>query len=123
MINLREQAESDLAITLEGDFALPVRLTDPDGTITNVVGQVLFDYIEENPETGGPMVVHNPVVVLRKSSLSRVPVSGEKWHVKIPTSPSTTATLEDYIIDSDRPIEGGTSIGFIKLFLRKLEQS
>lgn len=131
MVNLREKAESDLAVTLEKDFSLPVELTGPDGIPINtrvsdgspLVGQVLFDYVKVNPDTGQEMVVNLPVVSLRISSLSRVPKAGETWHMKIPNSPSTTATLENYIIDADRPPEGGKSIGFIKLYARRAIQS
>ena len=54
MPNLRELAESDLGTTLEGDFALPVELIDPDGVKQSLVGQVLYDTVEFNPETGEP---------------------------------------------------------------------
>ena len=117
-LNLREQAESDLSFTLEGAFGLPVTLIAPDGSIQdNLTGQVLYDTIKVNPETGEEMVVNNPVVSLRRSSLDRIPLPGEKWIVKIPVDPSTTATLEDFIIDQTRPPEGGRSIGFIRLYL------
>ena len=130
MVNIRELAENDLKTTLEGGFGLPVELTPPDGIpITTSVhddsqlmGQVMFDYIRQNPDSGEDIIINNPVVTLRISSLSRVPKSGEVWHVKIPTAPSLTAPLEDFIIDADASIEGGRSIGFIRLYLRRIEQ-
>ena len=129
-MNLRERIETDLKTSLEGVWGLPVVLISPDGEVINtslnggdLFGQVLYDTIRVNPETGEPMVVGNPIVTLRRSSLSRVPVSGEKWIVKIPTDPSETATLEDFINDPTRPVEGGRSIGFIKLYLRRARQS
>jgi hypothetical protein len=122
-MNLRELAESDLLTTLEGEWALPVTLISPDAeTQTGIMGQVLYDTVRVNPETGEDMVVGNPVVSLRRSSLNRVPLSGENWIVKIPTIPSFTAPLEDFVIDPTRPIEGGRSIGFIRLYLRKVVQ-
>ena len=130
MTNLRVQAEKDQSFTLEGDFGLPVELMGPDAKIINtdingnpLVGQVMFDYVTDSPETGQPIVVNEPVVTLRISSLSRVPQPGEKWTIKIPTSPSTTAPLETFNLDSNRPPEGGLSIGYIRLYPRKLEQS
>lgn len=129
-MNLREQVESDLSFTLEGLWGLPVELIDPDGneiTLTvsgaPLVGQILYDVVKINPETGEEMIVNKPVVTLRRSSLSRVPEPGEKWFVRIPTSPSTTATKEDFIIDQTRPPEGGASIGFIRLYLRRAKES
>lgn len=121
-LNLREQVETDLADTLEGEFALPVVLVAPDGITQNVTGQVLYDSIEFNPDTGESVVVNKPVVVLRRSSLSRIPEAGETWFVKIPTDPSRTATLEDFVISRDKPSIGGRSIGIIRLYLQKASQ-
>ena len=130
-VSLRERAESDLLKSLEGEYGLPVELISPDGEVINtsantgepLTGQDLYDTVVVNPETGEDMIVNNPIVTLRRSSLSRVPVPGEKWAVKIPTSPSLTADLETFIIDPEHSPEGGRSIGFIKLHLIKAQQS
>ena len=122
MVNLREQAEADLATTLEGEYALPVQLTTPDGQVLSVTGQVVYETLEQNPETGMPVTANNPLVTLRRSSLSRVPQPSEKWFVRIPTSPSRTAELEEFIIDANKPPTGGRSIGTITLHLRKVAQ-
>ena len=122
-LNLREQAEADLATTLEGEFALPVVLVSPgDGITQNVNGQVLYDTVKFNPDTGEQVVVPDPVVVLRLSSLSRIPKAGETWHVKIPSTPSRTAPLKDFVYSSDKPPEGGESLGIIRLYLQKASQ-
>ena len=125
--NLRERAESDLKSSLEKEWALPVQLSGPDGVEDGVdsllVGQVLYDYVKISPETGEEMTVNKPVVTLRRSSLTRVPEPGENWSVKIPIDPSTTATLQNFVLDKARPPEGGRSIGFIRLYLTKAEQS
>lgn len=129
--NLRELAESKLSITLEGRWALPVILVTPDGDIISeslnddlgLRGQIKYDTVVTNPETGEETVVNEPVVSLRISSLSRVPKAGEKWAVRIPTTPSVSATKEDFLIGTDRPPEGGSSIGFIRLYLRRAVQS
>lgn len=122
MPNLRELIESDLGTTLEGDFALPVELIDPDGAKQTLVGQVLYDTITLDPETGEPITANNPMVALRRTSLTRVPVAGEKWIVKIPTDPSATAPLEEFMITGDRPPDGGRSIGYIRLHLMRVVQ-
>lgn len=131
MVNLREQVESDLSFTLEREWKLPVVLIDPDGNTIDTSlndgetlgGQILYDTVRINPTTGEEMVVNNPIVSLRRSSLSRVPLPGEKWVVKIPTTPSTTAPKEDFVLSPTRPPEGGRSIGFIRLYLQRVEQS
>lgn len=128
--NLREAVESDLGKSLEGEWGLPVVLVAPDGTVIDtslnsgeaLTGQIIYDTVQVNPDTGDSMIVSKPVVSLRRSSLSRIPVSGEKWLVKIPITPSTTATLEDYMIDPSRAVEGGRTIGFVRLYLRKVKQ-
>lgn len=131
MVNLRYQVESDLEFTLEGEWGLPVILIDPDGneiskkagTIEDLKGQILYDTIRHDTETGLPKVVNHPVVTLRRSSLARVPKAGEKWLIRIPVNPVPGAAIENFIIDPTRPPEGGASIGFIRLYLRKAIQS
>ena len=128
--NLRDLGEHYLGVHLEGVFKMPVVLTDPDGEILDTSendgealgGQVLYDTVRQNPETGDPLVSENPIVTLRRSSLKRVPISGETWGVKIPGSPKEGAALVDYVIDPTRSLEGGKTFGFIRLYLRKAEQ-
>ena len=138
MQNLRERAEQDLGITLEDpkQWGLPVELTGPGGieikTSANspdpqnplpLYGQVLYNTVRVNPETGEEMVTASPVIVLRRSSLSRVPLDGEKWFIKFPKDPSLTASLSNYALTPDRATEGGRSIGFIRLYPVKVVQS
>lgn len=137
MLNLREQVEKDLNISLEnGGWGLPVELTGPDGTEIKtsanspdpqnpltLMGQVLYTTLRVNPATGEEMVANEPVIVLRRSSLSRIPENGEKWLIKFPKDPSLTATLENYVFTADLAAEGGRSIGFIRFYPTKVEQS
>lgn len=132
MANLRYRVEADLATTLESDnqFGLPVVLIDPDGNRVDqsvhggaLFGQVLYETVRVNPDTGEEMVINNPVVTLRRSSLARVPAAGEKWLVKIPVDPTPEAAVEDFIFDSTRAPGGSRSIGFIVLYLRRAVQS
>ncbi|MCK5219318.1 hypothetical protein KAR10_07345 [bacterium] len=128
-VNIRKLAEADLSKTLERDFGLPVILIDPDGNEitenldeTTLKGQTLYSITRIDPETGESIVVNNPVVTLRRSSLARVPVPGEKWLVRIPIDPTDGAEVIDFIIDPDRSPEGGRDIGFIRLYLRRTSQ-
>lgn len=136
MDSLRERVESDLAITLEGQWGLPVELTDPDGkkitTSANspdplnplpLRGQVLYTTVRVSTETGEEVITNAPVVTLRRSSLSRIPADGENWLVKFPKDPSLTADLENYALTPSRANEGGRSIGFIRLYPSKVIQS
>lgn len=123
MVNLRELAETDLAVTLEGDFGLPVELVSPDGAVqTGLQGQILYDTVSVNPETMEEVIVNDPIVTLRRSSLARVPKAGERWVVKIPTSPSLTTPVESFVLSNVSPPAGGASIGFIKLYLTRMIQ-
>jgi len=115
-MSLRELIESDLATTLEGDYALPVVLVSPSGVRYEVTGQVLYNSIDENEH-----FTNSPVVTLRISSLARVPAAGENWAVRIPQNPSEDDTLVTYILD--KPPVHCRSIGFIKLYLTKAIQS
>ena len=122
MEKLRETVESDLAETLEGEFALPVVLVDPQGaTYSGLRGRIDYDTVVVDPKTGADVITHNPVVTLRVSSLTRVPVDGERWKVSIPTSPSETATKETFLLE--RASEDGRTIGFIRLFLVRARQA
>ena len=132
MVNLREKAEADLATTLEKEWGLPVQLVDPDGNeITQsfndatllLRGQVLYDTVRVDPETGEPMIINEPIVTLRRSSLERVPIAGENWLVRIPVDPSESAAFIDFVISPTKAPEGGRSIGFIRLYLRRAVQS
>lgn len=136
MTNLREQMEEDLAITLEGEWGLPVELIGPDGqeitTSANspdpqnplpLMGQVLYTTIRVSPATGEEVIANAPVITLRRSSLARIPVPGETWHIKFPKDPSLTAQLDDYVFSIDRASEGGRSLGFIRFYPTKAVQS
>ena len=122
MGTLRFTAEADLETSLEGDFGLPVTLQDADGASQTVQGQILYDTIRTNPDSGDEMVVNNPVVTVRRSSLNTIPAKGEKWIVQIPESPTAGAAIITFMLDDDRAAEGGSSIGFIRLYLRKVKQ-
>lgn len=122
MPDIRDLAERHLAITLEGPYSKEVILTDPDGIKQTLRAQVLYDKTVQNPMTGQDQVINEPVVVLRRSSMTRVPVSSEKWFVKMPVSPVAGATKEDFVLGGGRAVEGGASIGFIRLYPKKAKQ-
>lgn len=123
-MGLRERVERDLAVTLEGKWSLPVNLMSPDGVRTDGLrGQVLYDTVRLNPETGEDVVTDMPVITLRRSSLVRIPQPGENWFIEVPETPSEEATMIPYMMSSVRPPEGGRSIGFIRIYLQEVEQS
>jgi hypothetical protein len=120
--------ETDLGTTLESDFAAPVSLITPDGAIINtsvhggaLLGKVLYDYRREQP-SGEIIVVKEPIVILRLSSLSRIPQAGEKWGISIPTSPADP-TPKTFVLGGTRAPEVVNSIGFIRLFPQAAVQS
>jgi hypothetical protein len=133
MGDIRELIEGDLKETLEGDFGLPVELLNPDTGIwqtesanepgTLLQGQILYDSIIRDPNTGLDIVVHKPVVSLRRSSLAVVPdaTPGKNWAVRIPLEPSASAPKVTFRIG--RVTEGGDSIGFVRLYLERIEQA
>jgi hypothetical protein len=124
MVNLRKQAEADLAITLEGDFGLPVELIAPDGVeYTGLTGQVIFDRAEFDPESGAMIQIPERVVTLRISSLTRVPLDTDspKWACSIPLTPDPAATLVKHRVE--HVTRDGRSIGFVRLHLTEMAQS
>jgi hypothetical protein len=129
-VNLREQVEADLSDTLEDsdDWGLPVILISPDGVeqsksandpTADLTGQILYDTTVIDPETGLQMIVSIPVVTLRRSSLNRIPVAGEKWIVQVPETPDASAAKVDHMLQR---IESGKAIGFVRLYLNRAEQ-
>ena len=123
LTNLRVLAESHLAITLEGAWSIEVDLIGPTGVKQlGLKAQVLYDRTEENPATGQPVIVNEPVVVLRHSSLTVVPKTNEKWLIRMPVSPVIDAEKEDFVLDPSRAIEGGRSIGFIRVYPKRVRQ-
>jgi hypothetical protein len=121
--------ESDLGDTIEGEFGVPVTLLTPDGkTVTTTVdgrpllGKVRWMQPEVNPETGLAVAVPNPVVTLRRSSLSRVPATGENWAVIIPSGPRPDAAPSTYALDASYAVEGGQTLGKVRLPLVAAKQ-
>ena len=135
-MNLRAQAEADLATTLEDPtlFGMPVELVSPDGEVINtkmvdgiatteqLCGQVHYDSIETD-DAGIPTIIHKPVVTLRRSSLSRVPLPTDRprWACRIPESPLVGADIVTFLVEN--PTEGGGSLGIIRLYLTRAEQA
>ena len=126
--DLRSQIEKDLSVTLEGDYGLPIILYGPDGLkqdkseldpTKDLLGQVLYDTITQNPETGEQIVSNNPIISIRRRSLTRIPAPGEKWAIQTPVTPDRSGAVENFIISATRAPEGGSSIGFIRLYLRR----
>ena len=124
-MGLRALAEADLAVTLEdadNGFGLPIELISPDGERQTVNGQVLYDSVVSD-EAGAQTVIHKPVVTVRRSSLTRVPLPTDspRWACRIPSSPLDGADLASYIVEQ-APESGGT-IGFLRLYLTRAESS
>ena len=132
MENLRAAIEKDLGDSLEGEFKIEVELTAPNGQTqiysknnptAKLGGQVLYYTHIENPTTGEQIVVNEPVLSLRISSLNIVPKSGETWHIKMPTSPVAGAVKKDFVFTATRAIESGTDIGFIKIYPQRINST
>jgi hypothetical protein len=122
MINLRARVERDLERTLEGEFGMPIILIDPaTGTRQNVRGQVLYFSMETDPATGVQIKVEKPSVTVRRSSLTIVPAPGERWGVRIPSSPVEGAALETYVTEIGP--RDGNSLGTLTMYLTKTKQA
>jgi hypothetical protein len=120
-MDLRSRAEADLAYSMR-DWGVDITLIDPSGVVYDDVRGLSFcDITKFNPDTGQEVVVPTPHIVLRRSTLTRIPQPGETWVVKVPLDPN--GEQEDLIFSATRPPEGGRTIGFITLFLQKAVQS
>lgn len=77
-MELLEQMEDALAISLEGGFGRPVTLTDPDTLIEYTAsGQVIRTDVKIDPETGIKVIAPGTAITLRLSSLP--PALAEDW--------------------------------------------
>jgi hypothetical protein len=131
MENLNVAVESNLYDCIEGEFKVPVELTYPDGSIqtlsendpTELLGGMLRNFtVRENMETGEPVVTHQPVLTLRRSSLSQEIKAGANLMVKVPITPGGDPSLS-LLATTDRSPEDGSDLGFIRLYLQQAEQS
>ena len=131
-MNLRERAIKDSKKQNLKNWGLPIVLIDPDGNTYNTDAetdeqlmalQILYDYKRINPETGEEVTINEPIVTIALSSLSRIPQSGEKWIINMPADPSEVTQYETFIHSSTRAVEGGRSLGFIRLYPQKAKQS
>lgn len=131
MENLRAAIESDLHDSLEGEFGMAVELISPNGeqqiySLNNsselLTGQVLYFSRRVDPETGETIVVNQPVVSLRISSLTVIPQPGENWYIKMPISSVEGAEKQRFVFTPTRSIEHGQDIGFIRIYPQKVEE-
>jgi hypothetical protein len=133
VVNLFEQAEADMSFTLEdvtNGFGLPVELIMPDGVVQTtsandatkpLAGRIDYGKTTIDPDTGEEFLIGNPTVALRLSSLDRVPQEGErKWAIRIPVSPSVSASKVTYMID-ERGIFIDLILGRVILSLTKAD--
>lgn len=131
-MNLRKKVNEDLEFSMESesDWGLPVILVDSDGNTYDtkkdsedrLSGQVLYNSIEYNPDTGEEMVIQDPIVVLRLNSLERIPQNGENWIVKIPTEPDPDATMESFALSPTKTMKFNKSFGFVRMYLQRMAQ-
>lgn len=132
MTNLRTRAITDAKKQNIKNWSTPVEFIDPDGIVYNTDNetgkplrtlQTLYDRRDVNPDTGEAMTVHEPIIAQARSSLSRIPAPGEKWSIKFPLDPTDETVLSNYVFTPDRSIEGGSSLGFFRIYPIKLVQS
>lgn len=119
-----DMMETDLGITIEADFASRCSMVDPDGNVitTSVHGGALSarftdDYVSTG-QSGEAIIVKDPMIIMRISSLARVPKGGEAW------SFCNLRTGKLYVLDGQTKVpERADSIGFVRLYPRQVTQS
>lgn len=105
-------------------FGTNVNLVAPDGVkYENIVCQFLSGRVTESPDSGEDVVVFRPVASFHRSSLTRIPQNGENWFVEAPLDPDKPNDLTALTMDQSKSIEGGRSLGVIRLYLSETRQS
>ena len=136
MSNLRNLAVSDAKTLNENDWGMPIELVDPDGTtynLDNVTGeslkavQILYDYRKFNPDSGMDVLVTEPVVVISRAALARIPAADDgEWSIRFPIDPDpdiVKANWGNFIFNGVRSNEGGRSLGLIRIYPTKAVQT
>lgn len=111
-------------------FGMPTELLSPftgnwitttadDGILLQ--SEVLYDTEKIDPETGDLIVVGKTQVSFARIELDRIPAAGEKWSIRIPLNPAFPTVLSTFMIDAGRAPEDGQTIGYVKYYLKKLE--
>jgi len=114
------------------EWGLPVELISPiDGSkqtlkknsTDKLTGQVFYNRVEFNPNTGEEISIDDPGVVLRLNSLDIIPNDGENWSVKIPITPDEEDTLVTFILSPTKAMKFNRSLGIVTMYLQKATQS
>jgi hypothetical protein len=92
-VTLREQAEADQEILLENenDFGVPVKITDNDYNVYNVIGIYHRIGVEIDPETGLLVPGSQSRITVRLSSLGGI-IPFEDWKIEVKDITGTTVT-------------------------------
>jgi hypothetical protein len=131
LIPIPALSEKDLGDTIEGEHGILVSLANPGGVKINqtVDGKPLKGFVrrsyKDTRDIGrgdkDVVTVNAPVVKLRITSLSEIPVTGENWLVGIPENPREGADFEWYNLDPKKPVETNRGTGTVKLYLAKMQ--
>lgn len=122
--------ESDLEITIEGEFGLPVILKNPNDILIDetvdgrpLKGFVRRSYFDTRDQRGANdrTLINSPVVKLRLSSLPEIPTTGANWFIAIPEGPQDGAAMEWFFLDPNKPVEINRDKGTVKLFIVKVK--
>lgn len=111
-------------------FNTDVSLIAPGGTVyskdvegNQLVCQFLSGRVTVSPDSGEEMVVFRPVATFHRSSLQRIPKNGENWALIAPLDPDIPDVTTIMSFDESKSIEGGRSLGTIRIYLSQIEQS
>ncbi len=135
MGNLRNLAAADARELNINDWGMLIRLTSPDGIkyeTDNVTGEALrtvstlSDFRKFDPNIGEDITVTEPIVVMARASLERIPLADENWLLEFSLDPDSDVIPddgEDFVLSNVRAPEGGRSLGLIRFYPTKAKQS
>lgn len=106
-----------------------VVLYGPDGIIYDkdingdpLVCEFLSGRTTVIPDSGEECVVFRPVAVFHRSLLIKIPQYGENWAMAAPLNPDFPASLTMLSMDQSKAIEGGRSLGIIRIYFSEVNQ-
>lgn len=104
-------------------FKTEVTLIPPDGAPFAAVCQFLSNRTSESPDSGEPMAVFTPIATFHRSSLVRIPENGEIWGMLAPLDPDIPDVKTFLSFDTSKTLEGGRSLGEIRIYFSEVQQS
>jgi len=131
MEDLNATVEADLVDTIEGEFGTKVNIIYSSGSIQEysknnpekyLKGMFRYYKLGINPDTGEGLVIDNPSILLRLSSMDEKIEDGDKAVMEITVSSFAGSPVLQFVVEESRATEGSSDFGEIMYYLKQVGQ-